>query len=257
MPTIVKRSEWGARSPQSGFGSASMGSRTGFAVHHAAAPTSQTVKTIQNYHMDHNGWSDIGYNFLVTQDGRIWEGRQGTWTAVGAHATGYNTKWLGVCWVGNSNDVEPSDAAKRSIAWLYDEACRRAGKQLDISGHGQLPGASTSCPGSKLKKWISDGGVQSGSSGDSGSGHGSVPPSDNRDWTEELIMSLPTVKRGDKGARVRRVQGLCHAAGQRHSAIDGVFGPKTEAAVKAVQRKGAPPVDGIVGRITWTYLVKG
>ena len=33
------------------------------------------MKGIQNYHMDSRGWSDIGYNFLVGEDGRIYEVR--------------------------------------------------------------------------------------------------------------------------------------------------------------------------------------
>ena len=32
------------------------------------------VKSYQNYHMDSNGWADIGYNFIVGEDGNIYEG---------------------------------------------------------------------------------------------------------------------------------------------------------------------------------------
>jgi N-acetylmuramoyl-L-alanine amidase len=31
------------------------------------------MKATQNYHMDSLGWSDIGYNFLIGEDGRIYE----------------------------------------------------------------------------------------------------------------------------------------------------------------------------------------
>ena len=33
------------------------------------------VKKVQDYHMDGNGWWDVGYNFLIGEDGRIYEGR--------------------------------------------------------------------------------------------------------------------------------------------------------------------------------------
>ena len=41
------------------------------------------VRGTQNYHMDSLGWSDIGYNYLIGDDGRIYEGR-GPWRQ-GAH----------------------------------------------------------------------------------------------------------------------------------------------------------------------------
>jgi hypothetical protein len=39
------------------------------------------------------GWADIGYNFLVGEDGNIYTGRD--WTNVGAHTVGYNSKSIG------------------------------------------------------------------------------------------------------------------------------------------------------------------
>uniref|UniRef100_A0A8C4WFL9 Peptidoglycan-recognition protein n=1 Tax=Gopherus evgoodei TaxID=1825980 RepID=A0A8C4WFL9_9SAUR len=45
------------------------------------ASCSQLVRSIQNYHMDSNGWADIGYNFLIGEDGRVYEGRG--WSTVG------------------------------------------------------------------------------------------------------------------------------------------------------------------------------
>ncbi|QSB05521.1 peptidoglycan-binding domain-containing protein [Natronoglycomyces albus] len=77
-------------------------------------------------------------------------------------------------------------------------------------------------------------------------------------------MSLPTLQQGSTGAAVRRVQGLCvaHGGTARHEiestgGIDRHFGPGTDRAVRAVQSDGAPTVDGIVGRITWTKLTTG
>ena len=46
------------------------------------------VRSIQDYHMDDNEWSDIGYSFLTCGDGKIYEGRG--WNTVGAHTRGYN-----------------------------------------------------------------------------------------------------------------------------------------------------------------------
>jgi hypothetical protein len=62
---------------------------------------SKIVTSYQNLHMDKNDWNDIGYNFLIGEDGNVYEGRG--WDSVGAHAPGYNTQSIGVCLIGNFN----------------------------------------------------------------------------------------------------------------------------------------------------------
>src|SRR5690606_765301 len=156
-PTIVTRAGWGARAPRGSVATTTWARRTGVAIHHSAGPTTQTVRSIQDHQMDHNGWQDIGYNWLVTQDGRVWEGRAGGWLAVGAHAANQNTAWIGICWIGNSGSTAPSAAALASIRWLVDEARRLAGRRLDVRGHGQVPGQATECPGSALRQWVAAG----------------------------------------------------------------------------------------------------
>lgn len=156
-PQIVTRAGWGARAPRGSVATTTWARRTGVAIHHSAGPTTQTVRSIQDHQMDRNGWQDIGYNWLVTQDGRIWEGRAGGWLAIGAHAANQNTAWIGICWIGTSGSTAPSAAALASIRWLVDEARRLAGRRLEVRGHGQVPGQATECPGSRLRAWISDG----------------------------------------------------------------------------------------------------
>ena len=73
-------------------------------------------------------------------------------------------------------------------------------------------------------------------------------------WTEHLVHQLPTLKHGMTGTAVRRVQALLNVAGQDLTA-DGDFGDKTDAAVKAEQRQGGVPVDGVVGPSTYAVLL--
>lgn len=105
--------------------------------------------------MDGRGWSDIGYNFLLDQDGNVYEGRG--WTTLGAHAHPHNRTHLGVCWIGNSDTVEPTSAAKSSLAELIHEADRKTSRSLALSGHGRLSGQSTACPGSAWLNWLASG----------------------------------------------------------------------------------------------------
>ena len=43
--------------------------------------------------MKDKGWNDIGYTFLVGEDGNVYEGRG--WDIVGAHCPWYNFRSIG------------------------------------------------------------------------------------------------------------------------------------------------------------------
>ncbi len=65
-------------------------------------------------------------------------------------------------------------------------------------------------------------------------------------------MANPVLKRGSKGERVLGLQsGLKQELGYNVGAIDGVFGPSTENAVKEFQKERGLVADGIVGQNTW------
>lgn len=81
-------------------------------------------------------------------------------------------------------------------------------------------------------------------------------------WTKDLIMALPTLKQGSKGADVGRLQGLLIANSYRDSGIDHKFGPKTAKALRRFQadKRVKNSVvngrgDGVAGRYTWTVLL--
>jgi peptidoglycan hydrolase-like protein with peptidoglycan-binding domain/DNA invertase Pin-like site-specific DNA recombinase len=57
--------------------------------------------------------------------------------------------------------------------------------------------------------------------------------------------------------RVRTLQSRLQRLGLKPGPVDGVFGPRTQAAVKRVQRAGGVSADGIVGRPTERLLAKG
>jgi hypothetical protein len=76
---------------------------------------------------------------------------------------------------------------------------------------------------------------------------------------EDIVAELPQVKVGDQGAPVSRVQGLLRAAtpGSTDATleIDGRFGPKTLAAVRAFQTGASLPGTGVVDAPTWRRLL--
>lgn len=66
----------------------------------------------------------------------------------------------------------------------------------------------------------------------------------------------PTIKRGSKGTYVEQLQTILVNLGYDlgSKAVDGIFGKKTEAAVKKFQKANGLAVDGIVGPKTWTAI---
>ena len=75
------------------------------------------------------------------------------------------------------------------------------------------------------------------------------------------LSPFPLVRKGDQQHPVKTLQYLLRSRG--HSVtVDGIFGPKTDAAVRGFQQAlhqdiPSVTVDGIVGPVTWQALVSG
>jgi peptidoglycan hydrolase-like protein with peptidoglycan-binding domain len=64
-----------------------------------------------------------------------------------------------------------------------------------------------------------------------------------------------TIELGDSGDDVKRLQRVfARAKVCGPDAVDGVFGPQTEDAVKDFQQANGLVVDGVVGPITWSHI---
>ncbi|HBY62901.1 MAG TPA: hypothetical protein DEH78_24020 [Solibacterales bacterium] len=172
-PRAVSRTEWGCP-PETCFfrgGSPAYATVTHLVVHHTAGANSASdwpavVRSIWTLHVVGNGWSDIGYNYLIDPNGVLYEGRQGGDGVIGAHFSGVNTGTMGVSVIGTYSTLPPSEAALRTLTqmlawhanrWTLDPAgeALHAASQLRlnvIGGHrdaGLSPRASggTECPG--------------------------------------------------------------------------------------------------------------
>ncbi len=117
-------------------------------VHHTAGQNDDpdpaaTVRAIYYYHAVTRGYGDIGYNFLVDAQGRVYKGRysgppgtrdQDTLTGTGAlnagvtaaHTQGYNSGTVGIAILGTYTSVPVPVAARSSLvdflAWESDRA---------------------------------------------------------------------------------------------------------------------------------------
>src|SRR2546423_11815842 len=70
----------------------------------------------------------------------------------------------------------------------------------------------------------------------------------------ETILPWPVVRRGDRQHPVLTLQHLLRAHGH-DVAVDGSFGARTEAAVRAVQGSRGLAADGVVGNRTWPAMI--
>lgn len=128
-------------------------------IHHSAdAPDLTddpvaTLRRIERQHMMGMGKNEpfacIGYHFIISADGRVWEGRPVKFQ--GAHATGDNNKGnIGICLLGNFNKQHVTAAQRASLDRLVDRLCRDFHvSKSNIVGHNHFK--STDCPGKNLE----------------------------------------------------------------------------------------------------------
>lgn len=79
-------------------------------IHCSATPEGKdfTVQDIRRWHKA-QGWSDVGYHFVIYRNGHIEPGRDVD--LVGAHCTGHNTYSIGICYIGgmDRDNKQPKD----------------------------------------------------------------------------------------------------------------------------------------------------
>ncbi|KAM4640715.1 peptidoglycan recognition protein 1-like [Discoglossus pictus] len=156
-PTIISRSQWGAKGVNC---HTRLSTPVSFVIiHHTegASCNSQSscstqARNIQNYHIKTKGWCDIGYNFLVGEDGRVYEGRG--WRAVGAHAINYNSKSIGISFIGSFTSRNPSAAAQNAAKSLIRCGVSKGFIRSNYILKGHRDVSSTDCPGNTFYRTV-------------------------------------------------------------------------------------------------------
>ena len=69
------------------------------------------------------------------------------------------------------------------------------------------------------------------------------------------VMNMKTLRSGSRGTQVKVLQWLLGQNGHDAGTIDGIFGKKTIAAVRAYQKEKGLAIDGVVGKNTWNKLL--
>jgi len=180
-PRFITRTEWG--SPTGQTAGAAQGDLvstevTHLIIHHSFSPGNNVtdwaaaVRSIWNFHVNSNGWSDVGYNWLIDPNGVMYQGR--AWVGDnentrGAHFCGNNANTMGVCMMGNYSEIPaPTSATATLVRLLAYKAAERnldplgsalhssSRKTIDnISGHRDGT-CATECPGNLLYPVLPD-----------------------------------------------------------------------------------------------------
>jgi hypothetical protein len=162
---LVSRAGWGARAyRQPSGGTLYTGKRRGVKLHYLGTPYSDRthdrcddyVRQIQAQHMDGNGWSDIGYSFVVCTHGTVFEGRGlRRRNSANGNTTLNNQDYAVLLMVGSSGLTRPTTAQLHGARDAIDY-CRSEGPAGTWIG-GHRDGYATTCPGDPIYAWAKAG----------------------------------------------------------------------------------------------------
>jgi uncharacterized protein with LGFP repeats len=167
-PGIISRAAWGANEAYMTWPPSYVTPRK-IIIHHTVTSNydpdpAATVRSIYYYHAVSLGWGDIGYNYLIDRQGRIFEGRYGGNGAVGGHALTWNPGSIGISALGNYEEVGPTPEMYNAFVALMTS--RSNLNLIDPYGNDYLNGTyspnflghrdvySTACPGQYLYPYL-------------------------------------------------------------------------------------------------------
>ena len=139
-------------------------------IHCSATPPTMDigVEKIREWHVDDNGWDDVGYHYVITRSGVLQKARPEEMQ--GSHARAVNGTSLGICLVGGSNasgDWENNftDEQFVSLKSLISDLIKRYEMPEDfkqikkIIGHYQVDDKKE-CPSFKVPEWLEKNGLE-------------------------------------------------------------------------------------------------
>ena len=118
----------------------------------------QKVAEIRRWHVEENGWKDIGYHFIIDRDGDTVKGRP--IERAGAHAKNHNANSIAICliggWGGSATDQFEEHFTKlqeESLLKLLDDLTPKF-PDAKIRGHNEV--ANKGCPCFTVSEFIDD-----------------------------------------------------------------------------------------------------
>jgi|TARA_R100000030_G_scaffold82783_1_gene65653 N-acetyl-anhydromuramyl-L-alanine amidase AmpD len=128
-------------------------------IHCAATKPSMDIgyKEIREWHVDQNGWDDVGYHFIIRRNGQLEKARPEGYS--GAHAPSHNGRSIGICLVGGmaEDGSAENNFTLEQFLTLKDLVNMVMDKYSDITevlGHCDVQDNKPNCPGFNVKEWL-------------------------------------------------------------------------------------------------------
>ncbi len=124
----------------------------------------EIMRAIYKYHTNIKHWGDIGYNFVISPHGKIFEGKAGGDFIIGGHTYCANTQTIGISVMGNYETDHINDLQLQALKKLVTALSKKynitpqhkstfLGKYTyDLVGHKDY--GKTLCPGKNLYKYL-------------------------------------------------------------------------------------------------------
>lgn len=114
------------------------------------------VDTIRDWHVNGNGWDDIGYHYVIRRDGTVETGRD--LSVSGAHAAGYNLDSVGICVAGGINQSGKSEfnftgTQMAQLEHVVNMLCNTYNlPESAVMGHNEV--SKKDCPCFDVREWV-------------------------------------------------------------------------------------------------------
>ena len=133
------------------------------AIHCSATPATMDigVEKIREWHVKENGWSDVGYHFIITRSGELQTARPEEYQ--GAHAPQVNFRSLAVCLIGGTDNKQQwennfTDEQFTTLKSLIEDLTERY-EIKKILGHYQVDDRKE-CPSFDVPEWLEKNGLK-------------------------------------------------------------------------------------------------
>lgn len=110
-------------------------------------PEHDNLETITEWHVEGNGWDDIGYHFVITQDGIVHLGR--SLEVQPAAQYPFNKHTIAICLTGRHNFTEAQQKSLKKLCKQIDKAY----KGMRFRGHKEVDPNRT-CPNFDYREWL-------------------------------------------------------------------------------------------------------
>ncbi len=120
-------------------------------VHHTVSDPMGDPDNIAKFHVGVRNWPGIGYHFLISGEGRIYQTND--LDTISNHAKGANDRAIGIGLQGDFSHVHPPEAQQEAAAWLIDYLYY-GGTEAPIEAVAPHRLVSvTACPGDTWHEW--------------------------------------------------------------------------------------------------------